>query len=108
RPRHAPPPGPPPAAGGARLGAGAVGPPPAAAPHVEGAAVTLMTSGGRQLDRVVSHADGAYILAVPAPGTYLLAVTAASYGSRAVHVTVADGPLVHDVELAPGGVDAVS
>ncbi|MEU2896164.1 MMPL family transporter [Streptomyces sp. DSM 116494] len=76
--------------------------------HVEGAAVTLMTSGGRQLDRVVSHADGAYILAVPAPGTYLLAVTAASYGSRAVHVTVADGPLVHDVELAPGGVDAVS
>ncbi|MBT3151687.1 MMPL family transporter [Streptomyces sp. CHD11] len=75
---------------------------------VEGAAVTLMTSGGRQLDRVVSHADGAYILSVPGPGTYLLSATESSHGSRAAHVTVADGPLVHDVELAPGGVDAVS
>ncbi len=75
---------------------------------VEGAAVTLMTSGGRQLDRVVSLADGAYIVSVPAPGTYLLAVTAAAHGSRAAHVTVTDGPLVHDVELTPGGVDAVN
>ncbi|MFD6909774.1 carboxypeptidase-like regulatory domain-containing protein, partial [Streptomyces sp. NPDC060077] len=102
-----PPPAPPPR-GGPPGRLPALAPPRPAPPHVEGAAVTLMTSGGRQLDRVVSHADGAYILAVPAPGTYLLAVTAASYGSRAVHVTVADGPLVHDVELAPGGVDAVS
>jgi RND superfamily putative drug exporter len=75
---------------------------------VEGAAVTLLTSGGRQLDRVVSLADGAYIVAVPAPGTYLLAVTASAFGSRAAQVTVADGPLVHDVELTPGEVDAVN
>ncbi len=56
----------------------------------------------------MSLADGAYIVAVPAPGTYLLAVTASPYGSRAAHVTVADGPYVHDVELTPGGVDVVS
>ncbi|AZM60427.1 MULTISPECIES: MMPL family transporter [unclassified Streptomyces] len=75
---------------------------------VEGAAVSLMTAGGRQLDRVVSHADGAYIVAVPAPGTYLLAATASAYGSRAAQVNVGEGPLVHDVELAPGEVDAVN
>jgi RND superfamily putative drug exporter len=75
---------------------------------VEGAAVTLLTSGGRQLDRVVSLADGAYIVSVPAPGTYLLAATETSHGSRAAHVTVTDGPLVHDVELTPGEVDAVN
>ncbi|MGP2435869.1 MMPL family transporter [Streptomyces sp. JW3] len=67
---------------------------------VRGASVTLLTPGGRQLDRVTALADGSYILAVPAPGTYLLATTAPAYGSRAAHVTVADEPLVHDVELA--------
>ncbi|MFJ8536321.1 MMPL family transporter [Streptomyces sp. NPDC093591] len=75
---------------------------------VEGAAVTLLTKGGRQLDRVTSLADGSYIVSVPAPGTYLLATTAASYGSRAQQVVVADGPLVYDVELAEGEVDAVN
>ncbi|WP_097268089.1 MMPL family transporter [Streptomyces sp. TLI_55] len=75
---------------------------------VEGAAVTLLTRGGRQLDRVVSLADGSYIVSVPAPGTYLLAATAASYGSRAGHVDVGEGPLVYDVELAEGEVDAVN
>ncbi|MFI8530642.1 MMPL family transporter [Streptomyces aquilus] len=75
---------------------------------VEGAAVTLLTRGGRQLDRVVSLADGSYIVSVPAPGTYLLAATAASYGSRAGHVVVGEGPLVYDVELADGEVDAVN
>jgi RND superfamily putative drug exporter len=66
---------------------------------VEGAAVTLMSKGGRQLDRVTSLADGSYILSVPAPGTYLLATTARSYASRARQVMVADEPLVYDVEL---------
>ncbi|WP_181805547.1 MMPL family transporter [Streptomyces shenzhenensis] len=75
---------------------------------VEDASVTLMSKGGRQLDRVTSLADGSYILSVPAPGTYLLAVTSASYGSRARHVTVAEGPLVYDVELTGDEVDAVS
>lgn len=66
---------------------------------VEGATVTLRSKGGRQLDRVTSLADGSYILTVPAPGAYLLAATAVSYGSRARQVTVEDGPLVYDVEL---------
>ncbi|WP_432155375.1 MULTISPECIES: MMPL family transporter [unclassified Streptomyces] len=75
---------------------------------VEGAAVTLMSPGGRQLDRVTSLADGSYILSVPSPGGYLLAVTAPSYAPRARQVTVAEGPVVYDVELAEGEVDAVS
>ncbi|MET9383815.1 MMPL family transporter [Streptomyces sp. NPDC002928] len=75
---------------------------------LEGAAVTLLSRGGRQLDRVTSLADGSYILAVPSPGTYLLATAAPSYGSRARHVVVADGPLVHDVELAEGEMDTVN
>ncbi|MEU6350055.1 MMPL family transporter [Streptomyces sp. NPDC047072] len=75
---------------------------------LEGAAVTLLSKGGRQLDRVVSLADGSYIVSVPGPGTYLLAATASSYGSRAGHVVVAEGPLVYDVELAEGEVDAVN
>ncbi|MFD7403982.1 MMPL family transporter [Streptomyces sp. NPDC059866] len=75
---------------------------------VEGAAVTLLSRGGRQLDRVTSLADGSYIVAVPGPGTYLLAATASSYASRAGHVVVGEGPLVYDVELAEGEVDAVN
>ncbi|MGW0574750.1 carboxypeptidase regulatory-like domain-containing protein, partial [Streptomyces sp. NPDC002920] len=66
---------------------------------VEGASVTLMSKGGRQLDRVTSLADGSYILSVPAPGTYLLSTTAPSYAAQARQVTVAGEPLVHDVEL---------
>ncbi|MFF4358635.1 MMPL family transporter [Streptomyces sp. NPDC001604] len=75
---------------------------------VDGASVTLMSKGGRQLDRVRSLADGSYILSVPGPGTYLLATSATSYGSRAAQVVVTDGPLVYDVELAEGEVDAVN
>ncbi|MFE0672884.1 MMPL family transporter [Streptomyces sp. NPDC058867] len=75
---------------------------------VAGAAVTLLTKGGRQLDRVTSLADGSYIVSVPAPGTYLLAATTQEHGSRARHVVVEGRPLVHDVELAEGEVDAIS
>lgn len=73
---------------------------------VDGAVLTLLSKGGRQLDRVTSLADGSYIVSVPAPGTYLLSATARSYGARARHVVVADQPLVHDVELTAGEVDA--
>ncbi|MGV9277606.1 MMPL family transporter [Streptomyces griseosporeus] len=75
---------------------------------VDGASVTLLTTGGRRLDRVRSLADGSYIVSVPAPGTYLLAATQSSYGARARHVTVGEGPLVYDVELVEGEVDAVN
>ncbi|MFD7279014.1 MMPL family transporter [Streptomyces sp. NPDC059862] len=78
---------------------------------VEGTVVTLLSRGGRQLDRVTSLADGSYIVAVPGPGTYLLAATASGLSSRARHVVVGEGPLVYDVELADvaeGEVDAVN
>ncbi|GGR14158.1 hypothetical protein GCM10015536_19870 [Streptomyces griseomycini] len=75
---------------------------------VEGAAVALPAPGGRRVDRVVSLADGAYVVSVPSPGGYLLPVTAAPYGSRAARVDVAGGPLVYDVELTPGEVDSVN
>lgn len=72
---------------------------------VADAAVTLLTKGGRELDRVTSLADGSYILAVPGPGTYLLATTAEGAGSRARQVVVGEEALVCDVEMAE--VDAV-
>lgn len=75
---------------------------------VDGAAVTLLSKGGRQLDRVTTLADGSYILTVPAPGTYLLATTSPTHDSNARHIAVPDTPLTHDVELTGGGVDAVN
>ncbi|MEV0323311.1 MMPL family transporter [Streptomyces sp. NPDC050658] len=75
---------------------------------VEGATLTLLSKGSRQLDRVTSLADGSYIVAAPSAGAYLLAVTAPGYASRARHIMVADEPLVYDVELERGEVDAVN
>ncbi|MGC5568504.1 MMPL family transporter [Streptomyces sp. FR-108] len=75
---------------------------------VEGAALTLLSKGGRQLDRVDSLADGSYIVSVPSAGSYLLAVTAQEHASRARHVMVGAEPLVYDVELAEDEVDAVN
>ncbi|MFJ8936867.1 MMPL family transporter [Streptomyces sp. NPDC102365] len=75
---------------------------------VEGAALTLLSKGGRQLDRVTSLADGSYIVSVPSAGSYLLAVTAQEHTSRARHVMVGAEPLVYDVELAEDEVDAVN
>ncbi|MFF2845084.1 MMPL family transporter [Streptomyces sp. NPDC058001] len=75
---------------------------------VADAVLTLMSRGGRQLDRVTSLADGSYILAVPGPGGYLLAATARGFEARARHIRVTDGPLVYDVELTPEGADAVT
>ncbi|MFF3203208.1 MMPL family transporter [Streptomyces sp. NPDC002962] len=70
---------------------------------VEDATVTLLSRGGRELDRVTSLADGSYILSVPAPGTYLLATTAAPpLLKRARRLTVEGEPLVYDVELEEG------
>ncbi|MFE7073257.1 MMPL family transporter [Streptomyces sp. NPDC057620] len=75
---------------------------------VEGAALTLLSKGGRQLDRVTSLADGSYIVSVPSAGSYLLAVTAQEHPSRARHVMVGAEPLVYDVELVEDEVDAVN
>ncbi|MGW5866071.1 MMPL family transporter [Streptomyces sp. NPDC055239] len=75
---------------------------------VDGATLTLLSKGGRRLDRVVSLADGSYIVAAPSAGAYLLAVTASGYAARARHIVVANEPLVYDVELALGEMDAVN
>ncbi|MBA2948931.1 MMPL family transporter [Streptomyces himalayensis] len=75
---------------------------------VSGAVLTLLSRGGRQLDRVRSLADGSYILSAPFPGGYLLAASAPGFAPRARHVVVTEAPLVYDVELAPEGVDAVN
>ncbi|MCQ9136242.1 MMPL family transporter [Streptomyces hilarionis] len=80
----------------------------AAGDPVEGATMTLLTKGGRRLDRVTSLADGSYILSVPGPGTYLLATAASSAASHARPVTVAGEPLVFDVELTADELDAVN
>ena len=66
-----------------------------------GAALTLLSKGGRQLDRVTSLADGSYIVSVPSAGAYLLAVTAAEHPSRARHVMV--GARTAGVRRGAGG-----
>ncbi|MFI7384539.1 MMPL family transporter [Streptomyces sp. NPDC049813] len=108
-PRETPAPPAPPAAAGAAAGATVVHGflrTPEGAPW-PGASVTLISQGGRQLDRVESLADGSYIVAVPAPGGYTLAVTGRHLRSVARHVTVGTEPLVHDMELREeAGTDA--
>ncbi|MCI3904683.1 MMPL family transporter [Streptomyces spectabilis] len=61
--------------------------------------MTLLSKGGRQLDRVSTLADGSYVLAAPEPGVYLLAATAPGYASRARHIMLGSGPLTYDLEL---------
>lgn len=68
------------------------------------AVLTLLSPGGRQLDRVTTLADGSYILAVPSPGPYLLAATTGLYEPLARHVHVGDEPLVHDLVLSGAAV----
>ncbi|WP_221347891.1 MMPL family transporter [Streptomyces beigongshangae] len=75
---------------------------------VEGAALTLLSEDGGRLDRVTSLADGSYIVSVPLPGRYLLAVTAGDRPSRTRRVLVAREPLVYDVELAEDELDPVN
>ncbi|GGK67269.1 membrane protein [Streptomyces flaveus] len=76
---------------------------------VEGAVLTLYSQGGGlRLDRVTSLADGSYIVSVPEPGSYLLSAMAPGHATRARSVTVGEGPLVYDVELAEDEVDAVN
>ncbi|MFC7307347.1 MMPL family transporter [Streptomyces monticola] len=75
---------------------------------VAGAVLTLVSKGGRQLDRVTSRADGSYALAAPAPGSYLLAASSPHHTPRARHVMVGERPLAFDLELADDEVDAVN
>ncbi|MFI6933752.1 MFS transporter [Streptomyces sp. NPDC050287] len=64
------------------------------------AAVTLISLGGRQLDRAVTHADGSYSLDAPGSGPYVLIAAADGFQPRASTVVVNGEPLPYDVLLS--------
>ncbi|GGT21984.1 MFS transporter [Streptomyces purpureus] len=67
---------------------------------VPGAAVTLISLGGRQLGRTVAPADGGYALDAPGTGSYVLIASADGFQPQASTVVVGDGPLAYDVLLS--------
>ncbi|MFL4908749.1 MFS transporter [Streptomyces sp. MMS24-I2-30] len=69
---------------------------------VAGAPVTLIGLDGRQLNRVLARSDGAYALAAPGEGTYILIASAAGFRPRAASLVVGAAPLTHDVLLGGG------
>ncbi|MEU6354521.1 MFS transporter [Streptomyces sp. NPDC047072] len=68
---------------------------------VAGAAVTLISLGGKQLGRSVADRDGTYAVAAPAPGSYVLIAAADGFQPQASTIVVADeSPLGYDVLLS--------
>ncbi|MEU6255216.1 MFS transporter [Streptomyces sp. NPDC047043] len=67
---------------------------------VTGAAVTLISLGGRQLSRSVSRADGSYGVEAPANGSYVLIASADGYQPQASTLVVTDAPVSYDVLLS--------
>ncbi|MEU2302337.1 MFS transporter [Streptomyces antibioticus] len=67
---------------------------------VGGAAVTLLSPGGRQVARTNAGADGAYAVPVPGEGTYVLIVSADGHQPQAVTVVVGAEPVTYDVLLS--------
>ncbi|MFD9715355.1 MMPL family transporter [Streptomyces sp. NPDC059076] len=70
---------------------------------VMGGVLTLESPDGARIDRVVSLADGSYVLSAPEGGAHLLTVTSPGHEPWVRHVVVGDEPLVQDVVLAPEG-----
>ena len=70
---------------------------------IGGAALTLIDTSGRQVQRSASGDDGEYQLAAPAPGSYVLIVAARAHQPDASTVTVGFGPTALDVVLAGAG-----
>ncbi|MFI5758165.1 MFS transporter [Streptomyces sp. NPDC051569] len=67
---------------------------------VPGAAVTLISLGGRQLARSVAQADGVYVLDAPGSGSYVLIASADGFQPQASTVVVGDEPLAYDILLS--------
>ncbi|MEV6943326.1 MFS transporter [Streptomyces sp. NPDC051172] len=67
---------------------------------VAGAAVTLISLGGKQLSRSVSGADGSYGVDAPTAGSYVLITSADGFQPQASTLVVADGPVPYDVLLS--------
>ncbi|MGW7210786.1 MFS transporter, partial [Streptomyces sp. NPDC054837] len=67
---------------------------------VAGAALTLISLGGRQLGRAVAHSGGRYRLDAPSAGSYVLIAAAEGRQPQASTVVVGEEPLSHDVVLS--------
>ncbi|MEW1957469.1 MFS transporter [Kineococcus sp. NPDC059986] len=65
-----------------------------------GAVVTLADQSGQQVARTSTDQDGAYALALPTGGTYLLIVAAAHVAPSATLVGVGDSSVTRDVVLS--------
>ncbi|AVV46288.1 hypothetical protein C6376_38010 [Streptomyces sp. P3] len=70
---------------------------------VGGAAVTLISLGGRQLGRAVTGLDGSYELETPGEGTYVLIASADGHQPQAATVVVDARTVHHDVLLGVAG-----
>ncbi|MDQ0829256.1 hypothetical protein QF032_001100 [Streptomyces achromogenes] len=68
-----------------------------------GAAVTLVSLGGRQLGRAVTGRDGCYALETPGEGAYVLIASADGHQPQAATVVVGAEPVSHDVLLGVAG-----
>ncbi|WP_327181579.1 MFS transporter [Streptomyces sp. NBC_01334] len=67
---------------------------------VEGAAVTLISLGGRQSSRAVAGPDGSYAVEAPGEGTYVLIASADGHRPQATTVVVGATPVTYDVLLS--------
>ncbi|EFL34207.1 membrane transporter [Streptomyces viridochromogenes DSM 40736] len=67
---------------------------------VAGAAVTLISLGGKQLGRAASRDDGSYGVDAPGAGSYVLIASSEGYQPQASTIVVAGEPLAYDVLLS--------
>ncbi|MFF7373884.1 MFS transporter [Streptomyces massasporeus] len=67
---------------------------------VGGAAVTLISLGGKQLGRSVARGDGSYGVDAPGAGTYVLIASSERYQPQASTIVVAGEPVAYDVLLS--------
>ncbi|GGS87849.1 MFS transporter [Streptomyces violaceus] len=67
---------------------------------VGGAAVTLISLGGKQIGRSVSRGDGSYGVDAPDAGSYVLIASSEGYQPQASTIVVAGEPVAYDVLLS--------
>ncbi|WLW58323.1 MFS transporter [Streptomyces sp. YU58] len=67
---------------------------------VEGATLTLISLGGRQVGRAVAHSGGRFRLDAPSAGSYVLIAAAEGHQPQASTVVVGEEPVSHDVLLS--------
>ncbi|MFI9750942.1 MFS transporter [Streptomyces collinus] len=67
---------------------------------VDGAAVTLISLGGKQLGRSVSRSDGSYGVDAPGAGSYVLIAASGGHQPQASTIVVTGEPLAYDVLLS--------